>query len=233
MRVCLSLTEYQRVLIERMLTGTGLPLAALASAAVEYELRRAEPRWQVRRPSARAPIDDLSEARFERVLPAASGAALTIGAGQRLRIEQVVDGQCVDLCAFEVGGLRRSFSAARTRAAHGIHPTVGASLWSTPPEVPLLRIIADTAPAHDLCFPPCSTFEYEQHAGLGGHLGCAELHAAVGTPDASRAGGDVLNLWLPSAIDPDGRLRSWPVACRRGDFIELQAQVAVLVSLST
>src|SRR5262249_40776063 len=39
--------------------------------------------------------------------------------------------------------------------------------------------------------------------------------------------------WLPSAVTPDGQLRSWPVACRRGDYIDLQAETEVGVTLST
>jgi uncharacterized protein YcgI (DUF1989 family) len=152
-----------------------------------------------------------------------------------MRIEQIVDGQCVDLCAFEAGGLRRALSAARTRAIHGIHPSVGTSLWSTAPEVPLLSMLADSAPGHDLCFPPCSEFEYERHAGIAGHLGCSEIQAETRArltlTEHPHSG--VLNLWLPSAVDADGRLRSWPVACRRGDFVELEAQLDVLVTLST
>ena len=124
--------------------------------------------------------------RLDAVLPASSGASLALSAGQQLRVQQLTDGQCVDLHVFELGG--RSFSAARTRALHGIHPSVGASLWSTAPEVPLLSIVADTAPGHDLCFPPCSELEYERHAGIGGHLGCAELHErSARAPSARRS----------------------------------------------
>ena len=43
----------------------------------------------------------------------------------------------------------------------------------------------------------------------------------------------MLNLWLPSAVDDQGRLRSWPAACRRGDHVDLQADRDVVVTLST
>jgi uncharacterized protein YcgI (DUF1989 family) len=164
---------------------------------------------------------------LDKMLPAASAVALTLSSGQRLRVQQLKDGQGVDLHVEERGG--RTFSAARTRAEHGINPTVGASLWSTRPEIPLMSIAADTAPAHDLCFPPCSEFEYEHQFGIPGHLGCAELHTAA---NAGR-NEDVFNLWLPSAVDRDGRLRWWPAACRRGDHIDLEAETEVVVTLST
>ncbi len=251
MKVRLLLTDYQLAVAERLLAMTGAAnLDQLAAAAVAGAQRRTpEARWRGPRPprpqTTRLPREPILDA----VLPAASGASLALSAGQHLRLQQITDGQCVDLQVFEPGG--RFFSAARTRVLHGIHPSLGASLWSTPPEVPLLSIVADTAPGHDLCFPPCSELEYERHAGIGGHLGCAELHNAARavqaralqarppqararhTPSAPPTGDEVLNLWLPSAVDDQGELRSWPAACRRGDYVEFRADRDVVVTLST
>lgn len=236
MKVELRLTDYQLQAVEGLI-GAGGPatLEALAEAAVERERERvADPRRGHPRAPRRLPPPCPADARLDAILPAASGGALRLSAGQRLRLVALKDGQCVDLRAFEPGG--RTFSAARTRAIHGINPSAGASLWSTPPETPLLMIIADSAPSHDLCFPPCSEGEYARHAGLPGHLGCAELHArALDAQDGLDVpGGDeVLNLWLPSAVDPTGSLRSWPAACRRGDYVELEAHMQLVVTLST
>src|SRR6202012_774826 len=99
---------------------------------------------------------------------------------------------------------------------HGINPTCGSSLWRSRPLAPLLTIVRDTAPGHDLCFPPCSGLEYARYTGIDGHLGSPELQAAP----LAAAGGDpwpgdeLLNLWLPSAVQPDGRLLSWPAPWR-------------------
>lgn len=236
MTVRLLLTDYQLAVAERLLETTGSAnFDQLAAAAVADTQRRApDVRWRRPRPPRPRTTSRPSGVRLDAVLPASSGASLALSAGQQLRVQQLTDGQCVDLHVFELGG--RSFSAACTRALHGIHPSVGASLWSTAPEVPLLSIVADTAPGHDLCFPPCSELEYERHAGIGGHLGCAELHKAaraLQAPGAPSTGDEVLNLWLPSAVDDQGELRSWPAACRRGDHVDLQAERDVVVTLST
>ncbi len=236
MPVRLRLTDFQLAVAERLRAITGATTYdGLGAEALAHERgRRPDPRWQRPRPPSPLNTERPTHVRLAAILPAATGASLELSAGHCLRVEQIKDGQCVDLGVVATDG--RSFSAARTRAAHGIHPSAGASLWSTAPEVRLMSIVADTAPGHDLCFPPCSEHEYELHCGIRGHLGCAELHAAARArrdPTAVKTGDDVLNLWLPSAVGADGRLRSWPVACRTGDFVELRAEADVVVTLST
>jgi uncharacterized protein len=232
--VRVRLTDYQLAVAERLKLVTGAhSFEQLAIQAIDHgHSRTLETRWQAPRPKTPPPPQRPDHVQLDNVLPAATAALLAIHAGQLLRLQQLKDGQCVDLRVFEPAG--RTFSAGRTRALHGINPTIGASLWSTAPEVPLMSIVADTAPGHDLCFPPCSEFEYEQQFGIAGHRGCEELHAEttaehqVGAPLT-----DVFNLWLPSAIDSEGRLRSWPAACRKNDYLELRAEIDVVVILST
>jgi uncharacterized protein YcgI (DUF1989 family) len=240
----LALTDYQRAVIDRLPAMTGAAdFDGMAAAAVEHDRRRPpEPRWREDRPSCgtgtAASADGPATAQaqssplLDLTLPAASGGAVALHRGDRLRIEQLEDGQGVDLRVSTPHGA--GFSAARTRAAYGINPTVGAALRMATTPRSLLTIVQDSAPGHDLCFPACCELEYTEHAGLAGHLGCAELHAAARAAAGldEPAGDAVLNLWLPSAVDPDGRVRSWPTACRRGDFITLRADAEVVVTLS-
>ena len=238
MVITLRLTDYQHAVVQRLRSRTGSPtVAQLAARAVDHDRRRSpEPRWRDPRPPGRTPSPSGDDSRLTAALPPASAATLALGAGHRLRIEQIGDGQGVDLFATTPDG--RSFSAARTRAKHGIHPTTGSALWSTPPEAALLTIVADTAPGHDLCFPPCTELEYAEQAGIRGHLGCAELRddALAASPwrgSLAAASDDVLNLWLPSAVDEQGEVIAWPAACRRGDHVELVAWTDVVVTLTT
>jgi uncharacterized protein len=243
MAIELALTDTQLTVITRLQASTGATdLGELAVAAIDHDRRASpDPRWREPRPTGpgtdRAATEDANighrTTRLQLTLPAASGGALALHAGDLLTIEQLADGQGVDLRAFGADGL--SFSAAQTRWMHGINPTRGMSLWRSRPGPPLLTIVRDTAPGHDLCFPPCSGAEYARYTGIAGHVGCAELHAAA----LAAAGGDpwpgddVLNLWLPSAVRPDGRLVSWPAACRAGDVIALRADDTALVTLTT
>lgn len=240
MRLTIELNDFQRrVLGDAMRAGEGSP-SELVEAAIAFDASRPlDPRWREPRPRPPARRRRVG-ARLDAVLAPATGRAVELRAGDRLVVEQLVDGQCVDLTVRSTA-TGAHFSAARTRAEHGIHPSVGDVLWSEPPEVPLLRIAADSAPGHDLCFPPCTPFEYERLTGISGHRGCHELlagatrrwfrHDARGECNGP-TGLDVLNLWLPTAVTPDGELRSWPVACRRGDAVEFEALTDVLVTLS-
>ena len=233
MAIALALTDYQRAVAGTLLTHTGArDLDALAAHAVEHDRRRGpDPRWGGHRPPAAAAPRAGGTPLLELTLAAASAGALALRRGDHLRIEQLQDGQGVDLRAFASDGA--GLSAARTRAAHGINPSTGAVLLTTASRS-LLTIVQDSAPGHDLLFPACTELEYTEHAGIPGHLGCDELHraalAAAGRDGDTGEG--VLNLWLPSAVDGDGRLRSWPAACRTGDSVTLRADADVMVTLS-
>jgi len=231
----LQLTGNQLKLLRRELErqSSARTLDDLVAAAIEQDrLSPMQQRHGVRPapPPVHAPTDHL---RFERAVEAGAAAAVILQAGELLSLEQIADGQCVDVNVFSLEDPRQPFSAARTRALHGVHPASGAVLWSTPPERPLMTIASDTAGDHDLSFPACTAFEYEEMAGLAGHANCHDLLAAAvaaadSDPDLVH---DPLNLWLPSEIDPQGTLRSWPVAARRGDFVELQAHTPVLAAI--
>jgi uncharacterized protein YcgI (DUF1989 family) len=232
--IVLALTDYQRTVVHRMLAMTGAAdLDGLAAAAVEHARRQPpDPRWAGRRPGPGAAPHATPHPEgallIDLTLPAATGGAVALRPGDHLQIEQLDDGQGVDL---RVAG---GFSAARTRAAHGINPTIGAALRAPTTPGSLLTIVQDTAPGHDLCFPPCCELEYTEYAGVGGHLGCIELHAAARAAAGLKPpeSDDVLNLWLPSTVGADGRLLSWPAACRTGDFVTLRADAEVVVTLS-
>ena len=165
MAITLALTDTQLAVITRLRAGTGAgDLDALAAVAIDHDRRATpDPRWRDPRPAGpgadsgapdAAADSDQPTTRLRLTLPAASGGALALDAGDLLTIEQLADGQGVDLRAFGVDGL--SFSAAQTRWMHGINPSRGTSLWRSGPGPPLLTIVRDTAPGHDLCFPPCS-----------------------------------------------------------------------------
>jgi uncharacterized protein YcgI (DUF1989 family) len=156
---------------------------------------------------------------------------VALHAGDVLRVEQVVEGQCADVNVFALDADGRRFDAARTRATTGLRPSTGAVLVSTPPEVGLVKIVAESAGPHDLGFPACSAGEFAAVTRQTDHSNCIDLQRETqrhwGLPP--EAVHDPLNLWLPTGVLDDGRLCYWPCAARVGDFVELRALCDVLV----
>jgi uncharacterized protein YcgI (DUF1989 family) len=233
------LTGPQSTVLTAAAAAAGGP-DALARASVAGNRRRpADPAWSEPRPRRPGSTPTPAGAGVAGgVLPAASAVALVLRAGQRLWVEQLDDGQGVDVRAFGADG--RSFSAAETRAAYGTAPTVGARLLVTPGR-PLLTVALDSAPGHDLLYPPCCAAAYAICTGISGHRGCAELatealarlpgHAALA--EIAARSDDVLNLWLPTAVAGDGAIRWWPARARAGDVVALHADADVVVAVSS
>jgi uncharacterized protein YcgI (DUF1989 family) len=218
--------------IERRRPGTGLAegLVAIATEHLAKELAADLPAPHA---SATAPAPpDLPAPRIDVEVGPGAGVGVVVARGECVRVEQAGDGQGADLIAYDLADTRGRLSATRSRMFAGTRPTVGDDLWSgAPAEAPLLTIVADSCPSHDLTFPACSRFEYEHYAGLADHANCFDVQAEV-----VRAWGlqptdipDPLNLWLPTSIDASGRLLSEPTTAWRGDHIDLVAQRDVLV----
>jgi uncharacterized protein YcgI (DUF1989 family) len=165
------------------------------------------------------------------VIAPGSAASLELQRGDVVRIEQLVGGQCVDVVAWSLSDARERLSTASTRASTGVSPGVGDSLRSGPPfERPLLAIIEDSAPGHDLLFPACSPREYAA-------AGCAPAPSCVGVLAAAAASWslemadvpDPFNLWFRSGVAADGALRWWSTPTAVGDHVELLALAPLLL----
>lgn len=169
------------------------------------------------------------------ILAPATGKAVPVRRGQVLSLEQVGDGQCIDLNVFNLCDRSERFDAARTRMIHGVRPSVGAMLWSTPPASrPLLSILADTVGQNDLLFPACTRFEYEALAGCPDHTNCHDILVEAGREYGLRPEDvhDPFNAWLDAGVGDDGTLYARAVSARRGDRIDFLAELDVLVVVS-
>jgi uncharacterized protein YcgI (DUF1989 family) len=179
---------------------------------------------------APAPQIGADTARAGFVAPGAA-AVLELQRGDVVRVEQLSGGQCVDLVAWSLSDARERLSAARTRAIAGTSPGRGDVLWSGPPyERPLLALIADSAPGHDLLFPACSAREYAA-AGCLPDPSCVGVQAAVAAAFGLEPSDlpDPLNLWLRAELAADGSLGWRSTATIPGDHVELLALAPLLV----
>lgn len=224
MEVTLRLSERQWQLLAdaRDRLAPGLALESFAARAVQDA---APPERPV------VPAPELHAAAQAGDVQPGSAMALELQRGDVVRIEQLAGGQCVDLVAWSLADARERLSAGRTRTITGVSPGVGDTLWSGPPdERPLLAVIADSAPGHDLLFPACSPREYAV-AGCLPEPSCAGVQAAWAAAYGLEMADlpDPLNLWLRAEVEADGSLGWQSTPTVAGDHVELLALLPVLV----
>ena len=223
--------------MEVVVTLTGRQRELLRAAG-----ERETPTASVEQLLARAPVDLPAHAVSQIAGQPALGADATIAGqgqaacvrlrrGSRLRIAQVLGGQCADVLVWGAERPGERFSASLTRARTGASPGHGDVLWSGwPHERPLLELVADSAPGHDLLHPACTPGEYAA-VGVIGEPSCAAVQA-LGAAALGLADGDLhdpLNLWFRPSLEADGRLGWQPTPTGPEDHVELLALVDVLV----
>ena len=104
------------------------------------------------------------------VLEPATGRGVPVLRGQVIRIEQIGKGHPLDFNAYNLHDYKEYFHAGRTRMMHGLNPTQGDHLWSSPPrDRRMFTILEDTVGTNDVIFPRCTAFRYEYQFGFSGY----------------------------------------------------------------
>lgn len=169
-----------------------------------------------------------------RVIPARSGAALTLPKGQSVDVINTFGQQVVDLWAFRRDEPTEFLSMEHCRSClEKIRFTRGDALVSNRRR-PLLEIVEDTSPGlHDCLLSACDQERYRLLGVTGYHANCAEnFRAACAAADLRVAGIPApWNIFQNVAVE-DGRLRIEPPLSRAGDYVRLRACVDTVVVLS-
>jgi uncharacterized protein YcgI (DUF1989 family) len=168
------------------------------------------------------------------VIPPTSGRALCLRRGDILRVTDIEGTQVADLVAFRFADPAEYFSQGFTRVNNdkaGV--SIGDHLFSNL-NAPMLTVVADTVGVHDMLFPPCSEFLYEHVFSLPGKTGCREhltaaLHEHAVSFDRVT---DPFNVFMNTEIGDDGAMLIHPAASRAGDYLELRAEMDLLVAVS-
>lgn len=178
------------------------------------------------------------------VVPARSGRAWTMAAGQLCRIVAVAGPQVGDLNAWNRHNPRERFWAARTRQLYRAHVTTHDRLWSCLPYLrPMLTITHDTirygldedgAGCHDLLGTRCDPYVHKLLNGEEFDLCChSNLVRAVAPYHLTEFDvHDVLNIFQVTGLTRDGRYFVKPSPARQGDFLEFFAEMDLLCALS-
>lgn len=169
------------------------------------------------------------------VLPARSGQAVMLDAGQTIEIGNPYGSQVVDTWALRRDDVGEHMSMEHTRATlRRLVPKVGDQLYSNR-RAPLLTLVADTSPGvHDTLIASCDEHRYRLLGHDGYHDNCTDNFAS-----ALRATGlepppvpAPLNLFMNIPWTPDGSLTFDAPRSSPGDYVRLRAETNVVVVLS-
>jgi uncharacterized protein YcgI (DUF1989 family) len=178
------------------------------------------------------------------LVPRLGGKAFVVEKRQVLRVIAVEGPQVADFNAFNRDDPKEMFWSGRTRLLQRAHLSVGDRLWSTPPRMrPMFTIIADTvehkplrrnARSHDLMYCRCNERLYavirnESNApNCNSNIGNAIAEFGL-TPDYVH---DAFNIFMTTGLDENDRFFYLEPDARKGDYLELHAELDCIVAIS-
>jgi len=164
-----------------------------------------------------------------------SGTALTLKAGDVLRVIDPLGEQVSDLVAFAADDPAEWLSSGRTLDYNNtIYLTTGHVLYSNRSR-PMLTILEDRVGRHDFLYTPCSPETFSIiYKTTGHHPSCFGNLVSALTPfgiDPDRIP-TTFNIFMNVSIAGDGELSIDPPRSRPGDYIELRAELDLIVGLT-
>jgi uncharacterized protein YcgI (DUF1989 family) len=164
-----------------------------------------------------------------------TGRALTVTAGQLLRIIDPLGEQVSDLVSFARDDVSEWLSSGRTiDYANTIYLTTGHTLYSNRSRA-MWTIVRDTVGRHDFLLTPCSPDTFRIIYGITGHHpSCFENLATALAPFgiAPDTIPTTLNVFMNVEIAPSGELRIRAPRSRAGDYLLLRAEMDMIVGVT-
>jgi uncharacterized protein YcgI (DUF1989 family) len=174
-----------------------------------------------------------SENKVIEIAPA-SAIAFEIEESKSVRVFSPEGQQVGDFVAFNRTNTTERFSPGRTRSENAkVKISVGDKLFSNLCNV-MFEITQDTCGVHDLLYPPCNRWVFQNRYKIPPHDGCEEnLEKALSPWGITKSGiPDPFNIFENSTVDEVGRLRIQAPISRAGDYVELRAKMNCLVGVS-
>lgn len=168
-------------------------------------------------------------------LPPQSGIGLALRRGQVLRVIDPSGEQVSDLTAFARDDLEEWLSSGRSiDYANTIYLSAGHTLYSNRSR-PMFTILEDTVGRHDFLLTPCSQEMFRiiyDHPGH--HPSCFENLATHLAPFgvAPDRIPTTFNIFMNVRIADDGTLTIAPPLSRAGDYIQLRAEMDMVVGVT-
>ena len=168
-------------------------------------------------------------------IPARSGKAARMSAGQRIKVINTSGTQVVDAWAFNALDLTEWMSMEASRAAFmKLTPAVGDTFVTTQRK-PIMTLIEDTSGcAHDTLMAPCDRWRYGLLGVEGYHDNCRDnLHSALANLGVVlRATPPSLNLFMNIPWTSDGQLEWGEPVSPPGGYVVFRAEMDLVVALS-
>ncbi len=167
-------------------------------------------------------------------IPPASGKSFVVKQDEILRIIDIEGQQVGDFICFNLHNLSDKFSAGRTRRNNNkLRVTKGDRLFSNLCNI-MFTIVEDTCGIHDLLYPPCCRWVFENVYEVAPKTGCLE-HLAKSLEPYGIAEADIpdpLNVFMHADVVDSDRLLLKEPTSKAGDYIDLRAERDNLVALS-
>ena len=169
------------------------------------------------------------------IVPAGRGLALSLAAGQRVRVINTHGTQVVDCWAFVASDISEFLSLEHCREVRQkILFDVGDQLVTNRYR-PILTFIADTSPGeHDTLVAACSRSMFAMLGRGENHSNCTDnLHAALASAGHSSAvTPSPWNLFMSAPVRDGRNIEFRRPRCRSGDYVELRAELDCVLVLS-
>ena len=185
----------------------------------------------------RAPIEEAGALNrvMRRHLEPQTGTAFHLSRGQLLRIIDPCGQQVSDLVAFARRDSAEVLSSGRSLDYNNtIYLTTGHILYSNRSH-PMLTILADMVGRHDFLLTPCSPDTFTMlYAHQGYHPSCLE-NLARGLAPFGIAPDSIptsFNIFMNVGVLPSGELKIAPPLSRPGDYIDLRAEMDLIVGVT-
>ena len=164
-----------------------------------------------------------------------TGTAFEMKRGDTLRVIDPIGEQVSDLIAFARDDRREWLSSGRTLDYNNtIYLSAGHVLYSNRSN-PMLTITADMVGRHDFLYTPCSPETFTiLYKTAGPHPSCFDNLASSLLPfgiDADRIP-TTFNIFMNVEVSPAGVLNILPPRSKPGDYLELRAEVDLVVGLT-
>ena len=168
-------------------------------------------------------------------VPARNGRAVRLNKGQIIRIVNTHGSQVCDTWAFNAADMTEFMSMEHVRAwVNRIMLTVGSELV-TNQRRPILTLLSDSSPGiHDTLMAACDLGRYRTLGVVGYHDNCAD-NMRMALQAIGLRSGEVpspLNLWMNIPVATDGTVQWLAPVSKKGDFVELRAELDCIVVMS-